>query len=288
LPEELASYLLAPYDFFMKRFILVLLAVFSLFYMAHVCTDGFSERLIQAPLLSKTEEVASPKVIKALSQSFHYLGKGRQCFVFESLDGQYVLKFFNQKYLQIPWYAFLFPEKEKRKRQKRRAFYETSYAIAFKEFKEEILYLHSAPSQDLPKLQIQDKATRKFCIDLNLIPFVLQRKGTPFYEQLEKIYAEGGDEGLCLEIDRFLDQVALRISKKIADADVDVEHNWGYIDGKIFHLDPGRLYFDPSLDRKERRSDEWRTATHRFQKWLSKTHPEAGQYLQKELKNRSI
>lgn len=269
----------------MKRLSLALFLAFSFFYTAHLCTDGFSQRFIQGPLTSEKAILASNQIKQALSQPFHYLGKGRQCFVFESLDGQYVLKFFNQKYLQMPWYSFLFQEKEKRKRDKRRVFYETSYEIAFFELGEEILYLHMSPSQDLPKTEIQDKAYRKFCIDLNTVPFVLQRKGEPFYEHLEKVYSQEGDEGLLREIDTFLGQIALRISKKIADADADIEHNWGYVDGKIFHLDPGRLYLDPSLGEKERQLGEWRNATHRFQKWLRKTHPEAAHYLQKKLRD---
>ncbi|MBX7065654.1 MAG: hypothetical protein K1X28_00345 [Parachlamydiales bacterium] len=266
----------------MKRFLLIVFTVLSLSWTAYVRTDGFSTNIIEGPLNGNagplTEETKS-----ILAQPFHYLGKGRQCFVFESGDGHYVIKFFNQRYLRMPWYSWLTGSKEKAKREKRRFFYEHSYEIAFREFGEEILVLHMGQAQEMPTLEIRDKASRKHHIDLNRIPFVLQRKGIPFYEGLQAVFQKEGMEGLCREIDVFVKQVENRISKKIADADVDVEHNWGYVDGKLFHLDPGRLYCEPSLENPVRRKKEWHNATYRLNKWLKVHHPEAAKYLTNQL-----
>lgn len=260
----------------MIRFFFVLLVAASLSWTALIRTDGFSPTVIQGPLIG--QEMATYPT--DFPKTFRYLGKGRQCFVFESSDGQTVLKFFNQKYLQMPWYSFLFKEKEGAKRALRRHFYENSYEIAFKEFGEEILCLHLNPSEGLPQVTLVDRASRQFSIDLNLVPFVWQRKGEPICEALEKIYQKKGIEGLCREIDQFLAVISQRIAKNIADADTDVKHNWGYIDGRLFHLDPGRLYYDSKLQEPERLKQEWNNGTRGLYKWLKKHYPEAAHYLE--------
>src|SRR5579872_1148087 len=108
-------------------------------------TDGFSLSLIEGPLpLKEMDRIDWDPVSieQALSQPFHYLGKGRQSFVFASEDGKWVLKFFNQKYFQDPWYVkFEWPffskqrEHELSKRARRREFYLNSYRIAARELK---------------------------------------------------------------------------------------------------------------------------------------------------------
>ena len=265
----------------MKRWALALFVALSLSWVACVRTDGFHPTLIEGPLFTEAAPLPSSDVEAILSQPFHYLSKGRQSFVFESADGKYVLKFFNQKYLQNPWYTFLVEKKEKAKRALRRHYYENSYKIAFQELGDEILYLHLGPSGPLPKVNITDKANREFTLDLAQLPFVLQKRGIPFYSALDDIYAKEGIEGLKREIDSFLFAISLRISKGIADGDHDVEHNWGYVDGHIFHLDPGRLYYDEHLIENSRLKQEWYRATHNFAKWLRIYYPEAANYLAK-------
>lgn len=257
----------------MRMFFFLLAIVLS--FTAYVRSDGFTLQKIHGPLTSSTISSPSSEVQKILSQPFHYLGKGRQCFVFESQDERYVVKFFNQNYFRMPWYGWLNHKKEKAKREMRRKFFETSYEIAEKEFGEEILYLHMGPSQGLKPIHLCDPRGRKIKMNLNTIPFLIQKKGKAFYEALESIFKREGIEGLFREIKTFKAQIANRISKQIADGDSDVEHNWGYADGHIFHLDPGRLYYDPDLTHSDRQKEEWDRATQSFIKWLNSHHPEA-------------
>jgi hypothetical protein len=119
-----------------------------------------------------------------------------------------------------------------------------------------------------------DKASRPFVIDLNTTPFVLQRKGVPLYPALKEIYAAQGPEGLCQTIDSFLGVIAQRIANGISDADHDVEHNFGFLEGKLQMFDPGRLSFSQHLSPQH----EWWSATHRFRIWLQKECPEAVSY----------
>ena len=233
-------------------------------------TDGFLEEKIEGVVKDKQNYSAQESIHPILSQTFRYLSKGRQSFVFESEDGQYVLKFFNRDYFEMPWYGFFVHEKEKRKRDLRRSFFENSYEIAFQELGEEILYLHMAKSQNLPPIKIKTKDKRMSLIDSNQVAFVLQTKGEPFYPTLQKIYQLGGEEALSLEIEKFVKQIHVRIEKGIADADSDVKNNWGYVKGRIFHLDPGRLYYDPELNDPHRKEQEVERSTRSLKKWLQR------------------
>lgn len=245
----------------------------SLSWIAMERTD-FSYQKIAIPLLVEGKEPGSRDVLQILQQPFRFLGKGRQSFVFESEDGKTVLKFFNQKYFQIPWYAFLFP-KEIKKRNQREFFYLNSYKIAetFLSRETAILYLHNGKTKELPSVQITDRASRSIHINLNDVPFVLQRKGEPFYSTLEAIQRKEGNKGLLIALDGFLALIANRISLGIGDTDHDVEHNFGYLDGRPFHIDPGRLYLC-NFTEKDLQNHEWWRATHSLRKWLQRQYPD--------------
>jgi hypothetical protein len=248
---------------------------------SYIRTDGFSPQIIEGPLSSHISTPVSSEVEQILSQSFYYLAKGRQSFVFQSECGKYVLKFFNQKYLKVPWYAF-FIEKEVSKRERRRIFYEKSYELAYRELGDEIVYLHLGPRAPLPTVRLVDKASREHVLDLTTLPFVLQKAGRCFEKSLPKIFEKEGVEGLCREIDTFLSMISLRIEKNIADADSDVVHNWGHVEGRVFHLDPGRLLYE-DLSDPARQKMEWRRATHQLAQWLKARCPEAADYLQNQV-----
>ncbi len=259
-------------------------------------TDGFSLSLIEGPLpLERSASIDwdASTIEKALSQPFRYLGKGRQSFVFESEDGNWVVKFFNQKYFRDPWYVrFDWPcfserrDREIAKRALRKEFYLNSYAIAARTLKNEtaIAYLHLAPEdKNLPKVTIADKARRIFEIDLNAIPFVLQKKGIPFYSALDAAFIAEREGGLYRLLDRFVDSVADRIALHIGDADHDVEHNWAVCGNEVFHLDPGRFYIDEELFDPPRLKNEWWRATHCLSKWLGVHYPGADLYLKRKI-----
>jgi len=270
----------------MKQLLLIFSVAATLSWIALVRTDGFTPSLIKAPLIAASAPSLSSDLQEILSQPFHYLGKGRQCFVFASEDGKFVLKFFNQKYLKMPWYAALpfFHEKEKRKRERRNHFYRESYPIALREFGEGILYLHLGSAREqLPMVCAVDRVGQPWTFDLNQLPFVLQKKGVLFYPALRAIYEREGRGALCREIDSFVQAIASRIEKQIGDADQDVEHNWGYVEGELVHIDPGRLYLNKALSDPNERRDEWGSATHAFRKWLEALDPETALYLDEKI-----
>lgn len=210
-----------------------------------------------------------------LEQPYDFLGAGRQSFAFVSADGKTVLKFFNRKYFAMPWYAFYDLEKEGKKRKQREIFYEESYRIAEKFLQKQtgLLYVHLGKTEKLPSVRVKDQTNQEYSINLNQVPFVLQRKGEPFYQALENIQNTKGDEAFLSALNDFLKMIAYRISLGIGDGDHDVEHNFGFLDGKPFHLDPGRLFLS-DLSDPSKKTYEWWSATHSLRKWIAETHPE--------------
>ncbi len=253
------------------RLFCILIFVFSLCCIAQQ-RSTFSPVVIAAPMLDECKEASIP-----IDQNYHFLGKGRQSFAFVSQDGKTVLKFFNKNYFQMPWYSFALPNKEdeQKKRNLRKKYFSEGYAIAEKYLQEQtaILYVHYGKTQNLPKVKVKDQANRIFTIDLNQVPFVLQRKGEPLFSSLQKIYEQEGKDAFISAIDQYLNLVNLRISLGIADGDHDIQHNYGFLDGKPFHLDPGRLYLADLSDQKTR-LHEWWVGTHQLRKWLTINYPE--------------
>jgi hypothetical protein len=253
----------------MKKWVAAFLAILTYVYFS---SDFFSIQSISGHLVGDVAEPLSEEAALALSQPYHYLGKGKQAFAFLSADGKWVVKFFNQKYFKLPFWAAIFP-KERTKRESRKKYYEESYEIAAKMLRQEtgIVYLHQGLSlTPLPRLFATDKRGRSHGINLNEIPFVLQRRVELLYPALEKM----DPEELDAAINQFLSLIALRIDLKIGDGDHDVEHNFGFWDGKVIHLDPGRLYKQEALWEHALLKYEWWSATHQFRKWLEKNYPE--------------
>lgn len=253
------------------RTITVFVVAVALSVLAHWRTS-FSPKVICAPL-----ENVSREIKWLYDQNFKFLGKGRQSFAFVSSDGKTVLKFFNKNYFQMPWYSsFLTNEEaEKKKRETRKKYFSEGYVIAEKYLPEQtgLLYVHYGSTKNLPKVCVQDQANRNFTIDLNHVPFILQRRGEPLFSSLEKIYENEGAFALFGAIDQFLSIIQLRISMGIGDGDHHIEHNYGMLDGKPFHLDPGRLYKRDFSD-KNALAHEWWVGTHELKKWLKTKHPE--------------
>ncbi len=262
-------------------------------------TDGFD--LAHLALVAETEENLSlyplEKIQEILAQPYNYLGKGRQAFVFLSLDGCYVLKVFNRTYIDIPPWTALLPlswqTAEKLKRTERREFYHTSYPLAFEYLNEgdNLLYIHRNSTPYFSPLQITTWGPSS--LPLNSLTFILQKRGTPLASlalPIEEI------------IDNYLQFIARRIECGLIDCDRDVENNFGFLDTLPprdlsrepksanvcnltpvlkheryipFLLDPGRLRRDPALTTLAGLRKEWSSSVRHLRHWVETHHKEA-------------
>lgn len=247
--------------------------IVPLFVAASLCgivywrTDGFTPSIIEVPLLEQTDATSSEISIPS---TFRYLARGKQMFAFE--NGDLVLKFFNSTELKIPWYPL--KQKSQIRWGEKIRIYPESYPLALQHLKEEtgLLVVHLGRSDRIfPTVELTDKAGRRFSVDLNQVPFVLQKKGkSSFYRALQTTHS---NEELQQLIDSYLAFHTHRIAHCIADYDRDIKRNYCWDGTEIQYIDPARFFFEPRLKEEKRAQLEWWKATHRLRKWLVQHAP---------------
>lgn len=233
--------------------------------------------------------------IAILRQPFYYLGKGRQSFVFASNDGKYVLKLFNHYRYRYPKIMEIFPlpsflhsiraGKLAKKRDKL-FYYFGSYRIAFDHLKDEsaLVCVHLNRTNNIfPHATVYNRSGYPFDIDLNAMAFVVQKKAQPIYPSLLKMIHEG--KGF-LAVDSFLEVLFARVQQNIADGDIDIGINYGFIEERAICFDVGRLYFDENLRTKELFLQEVLQSSRQLQRWLQSRFPEGKAYFDRQVQHR--
>ena len=242
--------------------------------LAHVRTDGFSPSVCQQVVGEQTESTTHV----SWPLRFTYLARGKQAFVFVSEDQKYVLKLFDRTHLQVPWFAKMFGLFKNRKRRgaQRQQIFPESYRLAFDSVREEtgLLCVHMGRSSTLwPTIELIDKASRHFHVNLNEVAFVVQKKGEGTL--LDKLFEVKNDVPVlkqCLE--QYLSLHAKRMHHHIADYDRDIRHNYAWGESGLMYIDPARFFFEPLLHEPARLKHEWWGCTYRLRKWLVKNAPE--------------
>lgn len=260
--------------------ILFLIAFNTLEHTCHKLTDGFSLSRIQFPS-QKNQASAHPPHPELLSQPYYYYGCGHQCFAFISEDGQTILKFFKYADHAPPSWTAKIPLLNRIKSfrpcriqyvlwKKERDF--KGYMLAFEQFKEEsgLLDLHLRPTTcEYPTLTLYDKLSIRHQLDLNKVPFVLQRKAIPAYTQFSHWIANGDIEKARRAITEILSLCSHRISQQIDDYDADFHSNLGFFKESPIYIDPGRF----SLSSTPLPSAEFERLKSLLKTWFSKHYP---------------
>ena len=244
-------------------------------------SDGFSPNAICIPLLP-TEDLPQQPLAFEWPKEFSYLGKGKQAFAFESTDKSYVLKFFDRHRMELPWYHIFATKKWVNRRKSKQTLYPQSYRLAYEKMREEtdLLHVHMGPSQEtFPIICITDKAFRRFQIDLNQIPFILQKKASlSFFDQLHLV--KDKQEELQSWIDQYISLNRKRISLLIANQDKHIKNNYRCEKGRLIYIDPGRYYINEELLNFEFLKDEWYKATYELKAWMTYNAPSEIVYLE--------
>lgn len=226
-------------------------------------SDGFILSKISSPLskASYHEESEAPTHIDdILNQSFHYLDKGSQCYVFASEDGKYVLKFFRfnryrlpsfQKYLILPpFIAEIQKQRIQLKEEKIRLLRE-SCRIAYQQLRDDagLVYLHLNKTTHLnQKIRIYDKLKREYTIDADHFCFYVQKRGEHIYPYLLRLLKEGRRDEVKTALTDLVQLLNRRIQKNITDHDAVIHKNSGFLEGKPFFLDVGQFAWEESED----------------------------------------
>jgi hypothetical protein len=254
----------------------------------HLARIGFSLRRIAAPVQTKLV-IWNSEADLALDQPFRYLGRGRQCFAFSSLDGKYVLKFPRTDIYQIPlWMRTLpvpltFRESYRAEKLAREKFVLTSMKIAYEDLKEDtgIMGLHFGKTPDLGKsITLIDALGYPYHLPAHSATFILQTKQPILMKAfLEALHS--GDLTLGKQIlDAFIDVVVARGSKGIWNKDESFLRNYGFDGKKGYQIDIGSFY------RKADGPASIRDTMHPVRTWLAKTDSEMLSYFDSALEKR--
>lgn len=294
------------------RFLLSIGIFIGIANFCHVQTEGFwLQKILRkmpdapryaAPPLSNEEEA---QVRTILSQPFHYLGMGSQCFCFVSEDEKYVIKFFKLDHVRY-WYlkkavtkqnwaqyAHLFPDSWLRALPLPSSLHHLrdqligfrnfrvdstlmSCKISFDDLKEETgtLYLHFNHTDHLKQsLTLIDKLGIAHTIDLDTTRFLLQKKGELVYPHLTKMMQKGKEEQAKQAIQSLLRLIVSRSQKGIANTDALVVQNFGFINGQAVEIDTGSFIKDERQKQPHIYKRDLLYVSLPLRNWLEKHYP---------------
>lgn len=230
----------------------------ALYYGWHELNDGFSTYGITSTLPAFPQfavDVPAEKKTELqdlINQSFHYIGKGCQFYVFESKDKKCVIKFFKHKHLHpYAWTTSLYlPAKLKRvleaKRDRRFQRVHTLFSsciIAYEELPEEsgLFFIHLNRLPALKReITLFDKLGFKHKVSIDDHEFILQKKGI---SPQQVFVQECQNDALMRErIQQLIHLVIARCEKGVADLDAAFVQNIAYSDEGAIFVDIGQFY----------------------------------------------
>lgn len=216
----------------------------------------------------------SDEILNILNQPFVYFSHGNQSTVFQSEDGQYVLKIFRYRRSLFPiihdvknW--FKKKPKQNFASKVNKTFNAAHIACTKGRPFTHVIFCHLNLTKDLlPTIQL--KAGRTYTVPLDSYRFALQRKVSPFKETL--LAAKDNPEEMKRLIDSFVQLLVDRSALNIRNSDPNLGPNFGFLDGQAVELDFGNYHIiEPNI---QIRKDEIENFLNRFEKWLQCNAPE--------------
>lgn len=288
-----------------RRLILLSLVVLSLYGLGRLyyhVTGGFMVSNITSDFSFQPQWEVHPlclseqeELTKALNQSYDYLSKGCQSYVFMSQDGQYVIKFFKYQHYRLqPWLAYFPPlpaivkyrQEKREKKWKNFDGFMRSWKIAFENLKEEtgLLFAHLNKTNHLKRsLILYDKIGHKHMIELDQFEFCIQRRAEMLCKTLLS-YKEKGDLTKAQRlIHQLLTMIMSEYSRGLADNDHALMQNTGIAQDRPVHIDVGQFVQTDAVKDPVVAHQELFTKTYKFKFWLRDHYPELGDYLEQEL-----
>jgi hypothetical protein len=254
----------------------------------HWAKKGFSIRRIAAPLHTDLE-IWNKEANLAIKQPFRYLGRGRQCFAFESFDGQYVLKFPRTDIYQIPFWMRTLPFFSKQRealyssRLAREKFVLDSMRISYEELREDtgVLALHFGESPfHGHRIALIDSLGFTHHLPAHKAGFVLQAKKPILMRAFLDALRLGETAKAQRILDAFIDVVVARGKKGIWNKDESFLRNYGFDGIKGYQIDIGSFY------HKADGIASIQDTMHPVRTWLAKTNPAMLAYFDKKLESK--
>lgn len=214
-----------------------------------------------------------------LKGKLRYLTKGGQVYVFESEDQKWVVKFMKY-HLERPALISLlkgallnfntFEETIEIRKQRRLNLFEGNL-LAKTHYPEGsgLLYLHLNPTDSLWGFTtLVDKQGDEHLVNLDAIPFIIQRKATPFAEEIVALAARGNKEKITTHCNALFAFINRLHDLGFVDKDYGVYKNFALDEGRLIHLDMGKLVKYPAPLDPDKRSEELKEINRRLTRWL--------------------
>jgi hypothetical protein len=266
-------------------------------------TDGFALHKIASSTASLATDSPSKvkpedldKIKHILSQPYSYLASGNQCFVFASLDDQYVIKFFNHSRMRsidwlgkIPLPSFLSSFQQKYTTDKIAKLHRhmSSYHMAFRYFKHDagLCFFHLHGDDPLKQtVTLFDKIGCKHQIDIGDYDFIIQKKAEGFFPSLQKLIDEKKIDMIKTNIKETLDFFHRRSLLGIYDKDAILDKNFGFCRDRLMLIDVGSLRLDYKRMERKYFFEDIKTAVEPLKAWLETQDPSLSYYLDEEMK----
>ena len=266
-------------------------------------THGFSLSAIRSdrpfnpewethPLTSIEQE----ELAKAIKQPYYSFGSaGGQSFVFFSEDQQYVIKFFKQRFFNVPLWIRITPlptifkpyrdKKTFNRMQKLRRDF-ASYKMAFDHLQSEtgLIYVHLNRTDNLNKtLAILDPLNIEHKINLDEYDFIIQKKAEPIYDRIGRTMFNGQRDEAMKAISSTLDLLIAYSSKGFFDRDPNIRTNCGLLGDSPVLIDIGKIMRDERMASPLQYQQTVREICEPFTDWLQSAYPELVPYLKNEL-----
>lgn len=282
------------------RFILLIamVAIFTKTFIVYKCgfridkiePKEFFDNHFEVDITKNNEPLVLNQII--LNQKYRFLNKGRQSFVFESKDKNYVLKLFRFHRYRNPFFCnfisfFSFGERYIKNLQNERndLYFKTmnSYRLVSEMLKEETatIFVHLNKTKKLNVITIEDRFKNNYKLDLNEYGFVVQKKASSFKKALLNIKNDKHKKDALLL--SFFDNLQAIYNKNLVNKDRHVLQNLGIIDNnKVVEIDVGRFVLKKDFSGEKIKKEAYHYTTY-LKKWISKNMPDALELVDKKL-----
>ncbi len=242
--------------------------------------DGFNPKKL-THLKTGTCSPITKEMEQILSQPFYFLGKGRQCFAFQSKDGKYVLKCPRTNIYKLPFWSRVLPaintrEKMREDKTKRRKFVFESFRLAQENLQEEtgIIAAHLGTTEGSFKpISLFDPLGIKHTLPMGTTLFILQHKQplwTPIFLKAQK---QNDIEEQKRLLNALVDIVIQRARKGMLNRDRSFLRNYGFDGTRAYQIDIGDFFQLKSWEPSQAFEKAVRDSLAPVQEWLAVVNP---------------
>lgn len=290
-----------------KQTTFLVLSCASLYGITVFCqkqTDSFSIAKIEdnftlSPCVVN-KQTLDQESLYLLDKPFHYLGRGKQSFVFESEDKTTVIKFFSNRYQRkvraftllshLPFISSWAKCKAQYNEKKLNATF-VSYQIAYDKLKEQtaLVSLHTAPTPLASRtITIIDKLGIHHTLNAENFAFLIQKKVKLVYPALLESKQEDNLAQAEKRIRSLIELLYNKYQLGIADNDPLIRTNFGFIQDRAVEIDVGPFSYSESVQSPSFYKPEIRRITTSLRSWLENHYPELLPSLDKELLDKDL